>query len=208
MLSVNALECVRGERRLFADLSFELAPHTLLEVRGANGSGKTSLLRMLCGLLAPAPAAFPGTAPISTLTREEYRAQLGLSRASQRRQGRTDRAGKSAVRGSARPGCPPTATATDAALRQIRLCRFSHHAVQNAVAGTTPPRCAGAPVPVRRAPAVDTRRAVHRARCRSAGAHAIAAGIAPDAGRHGRADHASGSRDRAPRRCSGIELGS
>jgi heme exporter protein A len=54
VLNVNALECVRGERRLFTNLCFELTPRTLLEVRGANGSGKTSLLRTLCGLLAPA----------------------------------------------------------------------------------------------------------------------------------------------------------
>ena len=53
MLSVSALECVRGERRLFANLDFSVAPHTLLEVRGANGSGKTTLLRTLCGLHVP-----------------------------------------------------------------------------------------------------------------------------------------------------------
>jgi len=53
MLVANGLECLRGERRLFRDLGFELEPGMLLEVQGANGSGKTSLLRMLCGLLAP-----------------------------------------------------------------------------------------------------------------------------------------------------------
>jgi heme exporter protein A len=52
-LEANALECVRGERRLFQDLSFSVEPGELLEVSGPNGSGKTSLLRMLCGLLAP-----------------------------------------------------------------------------------------------------------------------------------------------------------
>jgi heme exporter protein A len=52
-LRVAALQCVRGERRLFSDLSFSLTGGTLLQVCGANGSGKTSLLRMVCGLLAP-----------------------------------------------------------------------------------------------------------------------------------------------------------
>jgi heme exporter protein A len=45
---------VRGDRRLFRDVSFALPPGTLLQLSGANGSGKTSLLRILCGLLSPA----------------------------------------------------------------------------------------------------------------------------------------------------------
>jgi heme exporter protein A len=53
MLDVIGLECARGERTLFRDLSFSLAPGTLFELRGENGSGKTSLLRAICGLLSP-----------------------------------------------------------------------------------------------------------------------------------------------------------
>lgn len=53
MLEVTELRCQRGERELFAGLTFELAPRTLLHVRGRNGSGKTTLLRALCGLLRP-----------------------------------------------------------------------------------------------------------------------------------------------------------
>ena len=53
MLEVVHLTCLRGERTLFSDLSFSLSPGELLQVAGANGSGKTSLLRMLCGLSAP-----------------------------------------------------------------------------------------------------------------------------------------------------------
>jgi heme exporter protein A len=47
------LQCTRGERTLFSALSFTLRGGELLRVAGANGSGKTSLLRMACGLLEP-----------------------------------------------------------------------------------------------------------------------------------------------------------
>lgn len=53
MLEAENLECVRGERRLFAGLGFRLEAGELLYLQGKNGAGKTSLLRMLIGLLPP-----------------------------------------------------------------------------------------------------------------------------------------------------------
>ena len=50
MLEASQIECVRGNRRLFRDLSFRLEAHHALRVRGENGSGKTSLLRIVAGL--------------------------------------------------------------------------------------------------------------------------------------------------------------
>ena len=52
-LEVIGLGCVRSERSLFQDLSFTLSSGEVLQVRGTNGSGKSSLLRILCGLLPP-----------------------------------------------------------------------------------------------------------------------------------------------------------
>ena len=51
------LLCVRGERRVFEGLSFALAAGGLLVLTGANGSGKSSLLRIMAGLLRPAAGA-------------------------------------------------------------------------------------------------------------------------------------------------------
>ena len=54
MLEAVNLGCIRGDRRLFKGLNFSANPGELVELRGANGSGKTSLLRILSGLAAPA----------------------------------------------------------------------------------------------------------------------------------------------------------
>lgn len=49
-LKADKLSCVRNEYELFSQLSFNLSPGELIQIEGANGSGKTSLLRILCGL--------------------------------------------------------------------------------------------------------------------------------------------------------------
>jgi heme exporter protein A len=76
MLLANGLECVRGERRLFRDVGFELDPGTLLHVQGRNGSGKTSLLRMVCGLLAPAAGEILWNGADIRVAAESYRGEL------------------------------------------------------------------------------------------------------------------------------------
>jgi heme exporter protein A len=53
-LTAEKLACARGERRLFDGLSFRVTAGQALAVEGANGAGKTSLLRVIAGFLAPA----------------------------------------------------------------------------------------------------------------------------------------------------------
>lgn len=52
-LEARALCCVRGERRLFQDLDLTVSGGEGLHIRGENGVGKTSLLRLLTGLSKP-----------------------------------------------------------------------------------------------------------------------------------------------------------
>ena len=47
------LECIRDDRTLFSGLGFEVDPGQALVLEGRNGSGKTSLLRILCGIRLP-----------------------------------------------------------------------------------------------------------------------------------------------------------
>jgi heme exporter protein A len=53
MLIARNLTCLRGDRLLFKKVGFELSAGGLMYVLGENGSGKSSLLRLLCGLLTP-----------------------------------------------------------------------------------------------------------------------------------------------------------
>jgi heme exporter protein A len=65
-LVAEDLACRRGARLVFAGLSFRLPPGGVLVLTGANGSGKTSLLRLIAGLIAPAAGSlYWGAAPIA-----------------------------------------------------------------------------------------------------------------------------------------------
>jgi heme exporter protein A len=56
-LAVRDLACQRGDRVLFSGLSLTLEPGQALQVRGPNGVGKSSLLRIVAGLLRPLAGA-------------------------------------------------------------------------------------------------------------------------------------------------------
>ena len=76
MLEARDLECERGGRKLFGGLTFSLAGGELLRVAGPNGSGKTSLLRILCGLLTPTAGEVRWKGAHVAALREEFAREL------------------------------------------------------------------------------------------------------------------------------------
>lgn len=53
LLRAHQLTCIRESRILFDELSFDVNAGDLIQIEGANGTGKTSLLRILAGLSQP-----------------------------------------------------------------------------------------------------------------------------------------------------------
>ena len=61
----RGVRCVRGGREVFSGLDFVAEGGELLAVTGPNGSGKTSLLRLITGLLVPAAGSIASKMPSS-----------------------------------------------------------------------------------------------------------------------------------------------
>ncbi len=76
-LSGQNLRCVRGGREVFAGLDFAAEAGELLAVTGPNGSGKTSLLRLIAGLLMPTEGAIALAGGGAELTLAEQAHYLG-----------------------------------------------------------------------------------------------------------------------------------
>jgi len=76
VLEAVDLACERGGRSLFRGLSFALRDGELLRIAGPNGSGKTSLLRIVCGLLSPTAGTVLWDGAEIRRLREEYAKQL------------------------------------------------------------------------------------------------------------------------------------
>lgn len=76
MLQAVNLECVRGSRTLFSALDFSVRTGELLRIAGVNGSGKTSLLRILCGLLLPVTGEVKWKGSNIRQLREDYCREL------------------------------------------------------------------------------------------------------------------------------------
>ena len=76
VLQAHALSCVRGERQLFADLDLQVHAGECLHVRGENGVGKTSLLRLLTGLSKPESGEILWNGQAITLDPSQYHRDL------------------------------------------------------------------------------------------------------------------------------------
>ena len=76
-LSGRGVTCVRGGREVFSGLDFEAASGEAVAVTGRNGSGKTSLLRLIAGLLIPAEGAVALEGGEAELTLPEQTHYLG-----------------------------------------------------------------------------------------------------------------------------------
>ncbi len=75
-LQAHQLACTRGERQLFRDVSFDIKSGEALWLAGTNGSGKTSLLRMLCGLSLPAEGTVRWNGENIRTIRDEFNSKL------------------------------------------------------------------------------------------------------------------------------------
>jgi len=76
-LSGRHIDCIRGGREVFFGLDFEASSGQALAVVGPNGSGKTSLLRLIAGLLVPAGGSVSLEGGEAELTLPEQSHYLG-----------------------------------------------------------------------------------------------------------------------------------
>lgn len=123
LLAASRLACERGGRELFRELNFSLPAAAVLTVRGANGAGKTSLLRLLAGLAVPAygTVSWQGR-PIDKVA-ANYRSELsylGHSPGTRR-----DETPQKHVENRLKIGLSSPRLAVDAALARVGLVRFS-----------------------------------------------------------------------------------
>jgi heme exporter protein A len=75
-LRLESVTCVRGERTLFENLTLDIKAGSILRVSGDNGSGKSSLLRILCGLLPPYSGKVYWGNELMTEDRDQFHAEL------------------------------------------------------------------------------------------------------------------------------------
>jgi heme exporter protein A len=78
-LSVEKVHVWRGDRHVLKGVSLTLRPRQLLHIRGPNGTGKTTLLRVACGLLRPEDGLVSWLGQSISQVRSEYQASLAYA---------------------------------------------------------------------------------------------------------------------------------
>ena len=76
LFSARNLTCIREDRLLFDQLSIDINPGDIVQVEGPNGSGKTSLLRILAGLSQPFEGSIYFKNQLISQTRETFHQEL------------------------------------------------------------------------------------------------------------------------------------
>ena len=78
-LNVEDVHVWRGERHVLQGVSLTLCPRQLLHISGPNGTGKTTLLRVICGLLRPEQGAVSWQGRSILRVRTEYQSVLAYA---------------------------------------------------------------------------------------------------------------------------------
>ena len=77
LLEARSINAWRGDRHILRDVSFEVRSGEFLKITGPNGVGKTTLLRVICGLLPSEGGEIKWCGRPLRTARDEFNAQLG-----------------------------------------------------------------------------------------------------------------------------------
>jgi heme exporter protein A len=133
VLEAVELGCIRGDRVLFNQLSFRLGAGKILQFEGENGSGKTSLLRILCGISLPDSGQVLWGGEEISRARSDYLAQIAYVGHAHGVKGELSALENLRV-SCAISGCAPRVD-YEHALEQIGLCGFEQVPCRNLSAG-------------------------------------------------------------------------
>lgn len=76
LLEARAINCWRGDRHILRDVSFDLRAGEFLKLTGPNGVGKTTLIRIVCGLLPPESGTVQWRGKRVSSSNDEYHAEM------------------------------------------------------------------------------------------------------------------------------------
>lgn len=133
MLTVSGLHLWRGDRHVLRNLGFEAHPGECLLLTGRNGAGKTSLLRVIAGLLDPEEGEVRWRGKPARQVRHEFHSELAYLGHEPPLKG--DLTGRENLRFSTGIRRPVGAAEIDAALERTGATPFADRAVRTLSAG-------------------------------------------------------------------------